>query len=79
MDLGLTPDTRWRTDAASLVEAACAAGFTMLGTTSLLVTPEAPGLFARSGLGCHELLGLVVTRGRCHTWLGRRSWPNRRR
>ena len=61
MDLGLTPDTRWKTDAASLVEAACAAGFTSLGTTSLLVTPEAPGLFARSGLGCHELLGLVVS------------------
>ena len=61
MDLGLTPDTRRKTDAASLVEAACAAGFTMLGTTSLLVTPEAPGLFARTGLGCHELLGLVVT------------------
>ncbi len=61
MDLGLTPDTRWRTDSASLVEAACTAGFTMLGTTSLLVTPEAPRLFARAGLGCHELLGLVVT------------------
>ena len=61
MELGLTPDTRWRTNTASLVEAAGAAGFTMLGTTSLLVTPEAPGLFARAGLGCHELLGLVVT------------------
>ncbi len=61
MDLGLTPDTRWRTDAASLVDAAGAAGFTMLGTTSLLVTPESPGFFARAGLGCHELLGLVVT------------------
>ena len=61
MELGLTPDTRWRTDTASLVDAAGTAGFTMLGTTSLLVTPEAPGLFAQAGLGCHELLGLVVT------------------
>ena len=61
MELGLTPDTRWKTDTASLVGAACAAGFTMLGTTSLLVTPEAPGLFAQAGLGCHELLGLVVS------------------
>jgi sugar phosphate isomerase/epimerase len=61
VDLGLTPDTRWKTDAAALVEAAYAAGFTMLGTTSLLVTPETPDLYRRAGLGCHELLGLVVT------------------
>ncbi len=61
MDLGLTPDTRWKTDAAALVGAAYAAGFTMLGTTSLLVTPEVPDLYVRAGLGCHELLGLVVT------------------
>ena len=61
MQLGLTPDTRWSTDGASLVDAASAAGFTTLGITSLLVTPEAPGLLARAGLGCHELLGLVVT------------------
>ena len=61
MDLGLTPDTRWETDATSLVNAARRAGFTMLGTTSLLVTPETPGLYARAGLGCHELLGLVVS------------------
>jgi sugar phosphate isomerase/epimerase len=61
MELGLTPDTRWKTNAASLVEAAGSAGFTQLGTTSLLVTPEAPGLFAQAGLCCHELLGLVVS------------------
>ena len=53
MDLGLTPDTRWKTDAAALVGAAYAAGFTMLGTTSLLVTPEVPDLYVRAGLGCH--------------------------
>ena len=61
MDLGLTPDTRWEPDAAALVEAAHSAGFTMLGTTSLLVTPELPDLYARAGMGCHELLGLVMT------------------
>ena len=61
MQLGLTPDTRWKTDLASLVESACAAGFTKLGITSLLFAPEAAGLFDRTGLGCHELLGLVVT------------------
>ena len=33
----------------------------MLGTTSLLVTPDAPELYVQAGLGCHELLGLVVT------------------
>ena len=60
MELGLTPDTRWKTDAAALVEAVSATGFTMLGTTSLLVTPDTPTLYRRAGLGCHELLGLVV-------------------
>jgi sugar phosphate isomerase/epimerase len=61
VDLGLTPDTRWKTDAAALVEAALAAGFTTLGTPSSLVTPEAADLYTQAGMGCHELLGLVFT------------------
>ena len=61
MELGLTPDTRWKTDAATLVEVAHAAGFSMLGTTSLLASPAAPALYRGAGLSCHELLGLVVT------------------
>jgi sugar phosphate isomerase/epimerase len=61
MELGLTPDTRRKDDVAMLVEAARAAGFTKLGTTTALVTPETPVLYARAGLTCHELLGLVVT------------------
>jgi sugar phosphate isomerase/epimerase len=61
VELGLTPDTRWKTDMAALVEVAGTAGFKALGTTSLLVTPDAPRLYASAGLLCHELLGLVVT------------------
>jgi sugar phosphate isomerase/epimerase len=61
VELGLTPDTRWKTDIGALVKVAGAAGFTALGTTSLLLTSEAPRLYANAGLHCHELLGLVVT------------------
>ena len=61
MELGLTPDTRWQTDAATLFADAAAAGFTTVGLSSLLLTADVPALLARLGLGCHELLGLVVT------------------
>jgi sugar phosphate isomerase/epimerase len=61
MELGLTPDTRWQIDGATLIDTVAAAGFTSLGLTSLLVTSDTPAQLARAGLHCHELLGLVVT------------------
>jgi sugar phosphate isomerase/epimerase len=61
MQLGLTPDTRWKTSDAELIDAAAAAGFDALGLSSLLVTPATSELLTRRGLECHELLGLVVT------------------
>jgi sugar phosphate isomerase/epimerase len=61
MKLGLTPDTRWRTDDATLAGAAAAAGFEAVGMSSLLVTPQSSAVLASNHLVCHELLGLVVT------------------
>jgi hypothetical protein len=56
MNLGLTCGTRWKTDAAALVEAASSAGFIMLGTTSRasppirLISNVGPGRVARAWL-----------------------------
>jgi sugar phosphate isomerase/epimerase len=61
MELGLTPDTRWETDAHTLVEAAHRAGFSTVGIHSGLVDAQAPAAFVSSGIGCHELLGIVVS------------------
>jgi sugar phosphate isomerase/epimerase len=61
MELGLTPDTRWDTDAHTLVEAAHRAGFTTVGIHSGLVDAQASSAFVSRGVGCHELLGIVVS------------------
>ena len=61
MQLGLTPDTRRETDVHGYVEAAQRAGFSTLGIHSGLIDAEAPSAFASMGLGCHELLGIVVS------------------
>ena len=61
MQLGLTPDTRWETDVHTFAEAAQRAGFSTLGIHSGLVGAQAPSAFASKGLGCHELLGIVVS------------------
>ena len=61
MQLGLTPDTRWETDVHTFVEAAHRAGFSTLGIHSGLIDTQAPAAFASMGLGCHELLGIVVS------------------
>jgi sugar phosphate isomerase/epimerase len=60
MQLGLTPDTRWETDVHTFVEAAHRAGFSTLGIHSGLVDAQAPSAFTSMGLGCHELLGIVI-------------------
>jgi len=61
MELGLTPDTRWETDVQTLVDAAQRAGFSTLGIHSGLVNAQAPPAFTSAGLGCHELLGIVMS------------------
>ena len=61
VQLGLTPDTRWETDIHTLVEATHHAGFPTLGIHSGLVDAQASSAFASVGLGCHELLGIVVS------------------
>ena len=61
MQLGLTPDTQWETDVHTFVEAAHGAGFSTLGIHSGLIDAQAPSAFASMGLGCHELLGIVVS------------------
>jgi sugar phosphate isomerase/epimerase len=62
MQLGLTPDNRRSDDGAAWIAAARAGGFTSLGLSSLhLRDPEVSRLLAESGLGHHELMGLVVT------------------
>jgi hypothetical protein len=62
-ELGLTPDTRWQTDAHTLVEAAHRAGFTTVGIHSGFVHAQAPSAFVERGVGCHELGGASRRRG----------------
>jgi sugar phosphate isomerase/epimerase len=60
MQLALTPDGRWEFATADLVAAASAAGFTAVGINADRVDPTAVEAYAAAGVGCHELLALIV-------------------
>jgi sugar phosphate isomerase/epimerase len=60
MLLALTPDGRWDFATADLVSAAGAAGFTAVGINADRVDAAAVDAYAATGVGCHELLALVV-------------------
>jgi sugar phosphate isomerase/epimerase len=61
MDVGITVDNSWAVDAASLVEAARAGGFHLVGLSGRLVDDSTPSILEQAGARCHELLGVVVT------------------
>jgi sugar phosphate isomerase/epimerase len=61
MDVGVTVDNSWAVDAATLVEAAAAGGFGLVGLSGRLVDDSTSATFERAGVRCHELLGVVVT------------------
>lgn len=61
MQLALTPDGRWEYPTAHLVSAASAAGFTAVGIGADRVDAAAVDAYAATGVGCHELLALVVS------------------
>lgn len=60
MRLALTPDGRWEFAIADLVTAASTAGFTAAGINADRVDATAVEAYAGAGVGCHELLALVV-------------------
>jgi sugar phosphate isomerase/epimerase len=60
VQLALTPDGRWDYATPELVSAACAAGFTAVGVNADRVDAAAVEAYAAAGVGCHELLALVV-------------------
>jgi sugar phosphate isomerase/epimerase len=61
MDVGVTVDNSWAVDAATLVEAAAAGGFGLVGLSGRLIDDSTSATFERAGVRCHELLGVVVT------------------
>lgn len=62
IELGLTPDSRWDIDTAGLAVAAAGAGFSAVGMAGPRADAASAAVLAASGLRCHELLALVVTR-----------------
>jgi sugar phosphate isomerase/epimerase len=61
VELALTPDGRWEIDTPGLVAAARDAGFSALGIGVDRVDHECVRAFQEAGLGCHELLALVLS------------------
>lgn len=60
MQIALTPDARWDFETADVVSAAKAAGFAAVGINADRVDTEAVDAYAAAGIGCHELLALVI-------------------
>jgi sugar phosphate isomerase/epimerase len=60
VQFALTPDGRWEFTTADLVAAASTAGFTAVGINADRVDATAVDAYAAAGVGCHELLALVV-------------------
>jgi sugar phosphate isomerase/epimerase len=61
MDVGVTVDNRWAVDAPTLVAAARAGGFHLVGLSGRLVDASTRGVLEDAGAECHELLGVVIT------------------
>lgn len=61
MQLALTPDSRWDATLEEVVAAAAGAGFSNVSITGAAAGEAAAAVFARAGVGCHEVLGLLVT------------------
>jgi hypothetical protein len=60
VELGITPDHRWRFSPAELVPAVRAAGFVACGISAEAVDDDAVDAYASSGIRCHEVLALFV-------------------
>ena len=61
VQLGLTPDAGWDIGVDDLVPLALKAGFSSLGILADRVNHSAAHAYQQSGMGCHELLALVVS------------------
>lgn len=61
VELALTPDIRRKVDAAAQVDAASAAGFRSLGIFAEQAGSAAHATFKEAGIGCHEVMALVIT------------------
>ncbi len=61
VQLGLTPDAGWDIGVDDLVPLALKAGFSSLGILADRVNQSAARAYQQSGMGCHELLALVVS------------------
>jgi sugar phosphate isomerase/epimerase len=61
VELGLTADPRWEIETSGLVNVAREAGFSTLGIGADRVDADAARAFQSAGVGCHELVALVVS------------------
>jgi sugar phosphate isomerase/epimerase len=61
VQIALTPDNRRDEELPDLVAAAAGAGFTSLGISGSRADTHARSLYEGAGLGCHEIMALVIT------------------
>lgn len=59
--IGLTPDGRWAVETPELVRMTAEAGFTSLGIPARDVDGSVRAAYDAAGLGCHEVMALMVT------------------
>jgi sugar phosphate isomerase/epimerase len=61
VQIALTPDNRRDDELPDLVEATAEAGFTSLGISGSRAAAHARYVYDGAGLGCHEIMALVIT------------------